>query len=673
MGAADRSGTSELQAHRREGRQRRRSQARGGDPRGPRVGDPPRAHGPSGSAGAAPALAVKGLRIRPRSRHGQEQEQGAGAEGRTRRGLGSAAGRIRILRVRAAILLSAVVVFSSGSVRAQIVAKPRPNSVVIVDSGDGAVLQDEVQAAPAGPEATSGKSTPRLEKLKKLEYDRRPSAILAAWSTPPKPPEAEKKEAEKKEEEKKAEKPEAEAANAATPPEAPATPADPEAAKKKAEADKKKAEEAALKAAEAKAIEAEMKALQRSVTLGDWTAVKSYLGGLAEGDKKAGYDQLLKSLQRGPPPRPGNVPQQGQMYVEKNRFAPEDVLGLAAASPSKLEKANLEILGQILRQALDSGHQIERLLRDLTPKLDEKEFVPDRRQVALILVGANEPTFLGDFLPSVEAAEKSNDREGLNLLSRYDLAQYDKEKKIVWLERAWAATQSAQALGEITEEAKTEAIQRAVSIAPKIEKELGQVWLDDSFTNRPERGMEILAAIGSSASTSLALDAMDADKRFKLLELQTIAAKALLKSSPERADAWKVELALLAGNWLREAIVTYQFDTSTSLGPKMQRDSWGNFFYWNDEWDGNNRMRGNNPAPITTAKILDVRPSDDWIARVDPTLQPRLHMAFAQLLLKVDEEAQAFPHIEELAATHPRPAKALVDEFLRVRSEERRV
>lgn len=558
--------------------------------------------------------------------------------------------------MRAALLLIAAAAFLGGSTPSQVILQKAEPAVVVIDDSQQPA-PEEAQAAPASGDKPAGKPTPRSEKLKKLEYDRRPSAILAAWSTPPKPPEADKEEV--KSGETKPPEP------SATPP----APSDPEAAKKaaeEAEKKKKQEEEAAKKAAEAKAIDDETKALQRNVTLGDWTAVKTYLAGLAEVEQKAGYDQLLRSLQRGPPQQPGNVPQQGQMYLEKNRFAPADVLGIAAASPVKLEKANLDLLGKILRQALDAGHQIEGFLRELAPKLEEEDFIPNRRQLALILVGANEPTYLGDFLPSVEEAEKANDREGLNLLSRYDLAQYESEKKVVWLEKAWAATQSALAVGEITEEAKREAIQRAVAIAPKIQKELGQAWLDESFTKRPERGMEILSAIGTSASTSLASDPMDADKRFKLLELQTTAAKALLAASPERADQWKTELALLAGNWLREAIVTYQFDTSTSLGPKMQRDSWGNFFYWNDDWDPMNRMRGNNPAPITVAKILDVRPSDEWLARVDETLQPRLHMAFAQLLLKVDEEAQAFPHIEQLAATHPRPAKALVDEFLRV-------
>jgi len=586
------------------------------------------------------------------------------------------------MSLRAAVFVGAASAVLGGGIAAQVVVVKQGQTITFTSSDEGEPMGMEVPPDPADgqevPSKPSGKPTPREEKLKKIEYDRRPSSIFKAWSTPPKPPEEPKPAIpeEKTKEEKKGEESEV---SASLPPAETATaaaPLDPEAAKRaeaeaekkaKAEADKKKkAEEAAAKEAESKAIDEEMKALQRHVTLGDWAAVKTYLSGLAEGEWKVGYEQMLKSLQRGTTQRPPNIPQQGQNFVEKNLFSPEDVLALAAASPAKLEKANAELLGKILRQALDAGHQIDKFLRDLGPRLAEEGFVPDRRQLALILVGANEPTYIGDLLPSAEEAEKANDREGLNLLSRYDLAQYEKEKKIEWLEKAWTATQCALAVGEITEEAKTEAIQRAVSIAPKIRKELGQAWLDESFTQRPERGMEILAAIGSSSSTALAADALDADKRLKLLELQTTAAKALLAASPELATQWKSELALLAGNWLREANVTYRFDTSTSLGPRMQRDNWGNFFYWNDEWNSEMQTRGSNPAPIATAKILDVRPSEAWIARVDETLQPRLHMAFAQLFLKVGEEAEAFPHIEQLAATHPRPSKELVDEFLRV-------
>ncbi len=565
--------------------------------------------------------------------------------------------------------LSIAIVLLASAARAQVIIQSADGTIVVEGGEEAQVVQPAVEA-PAETTASTGKSTPRSSKLKSLQFDRRPSAILAAWSTPPKP----------KEEEAQPPAP-APAGEATAAPEAipvepqadePAEPLDPEAqkkadeAKKKAEADaekKRKAEEEkARKTAEAKALDEEIASFQRNVTLGDWAAVKSYLASLTDDEKKVGYDQLLKSLQKGPSARPANVQPAGLAYVEKNRFAPADVLGLAAAAPQKLTKEQLTTLGQILRQALDAGHQLDGFVAELKPRLMEEGIALDRRQLALVLVAANEALGLEELLPTAEQATQENDREALNLLSRCYLAHYDKDKKAAWLEKTWSATQAVLALGEVSEEAKAEAIKRAVDLAPKIQKELGQVWLDESFTTRPERGMEILAAIGSSSSTSLATDPADSDKRFKLLRLQTTAAKALLASAPERASDWRSELSLLAGNWLREANVTYQYDDSTSLGPRMQRDTYGNYFYW----DPGQQRRGNVPTAIRTAQMLEIRPSDEWLDRVDATLQPRVRMVFAQLLLKVGEDAAAFPYIEQLAASHPRPAKDLVDEFLRV-------
>lgn len=577
----------------------------------------------------------------------------------------------------------------AGRASAQIVIQATDGSAIVLDGGEEPQPVQAVET-PADTPATAGKSSPRAGKLKTLQFDRRPSAIFAAWSSPPKAKDETKPSepgadtttaqpvepapdaalssvvAEVKPEgtDAKSDAAGEPGADGTKPPDATAQKSA-AAAKKKAEAEaekKQKAEqEKARKAAEAKVLDDEIAAFQRNVTLGDWTAVKAYLASLNDDEKKIAYEQLLKSLQKGPPQRP-NVQAVGLPYIEKNRFALDDVLGLAAAAPLKLSKENLTTLGQILRQALDAGHQLESFVRGLQPHLADDGFALSRRQLALVLVAANEPLGLEDLLPSAEQAQQENDREALNLLSRCYLAHYDKDKKVTWLEKTWAATQAVLALGEVAEDAKTEAIKRAVDIAPKIQKELGQVWLDESFTTRPERGMEILAAIGSASSTALASDPTDADKRFKLLELQTTAAKALLATAPERAAEWQVELSLLAGNWLREAGITYQHDDSTSLGPRMQRDTYGNYFYW----DPGVVRRGNAPSPIRTAQMLDIRPSAEWLARVDTTLQPRIQMVFAQLLLKVAEDAAAFPYIEELAASHPRPAKELVDEFLRV-------
>jgi len=572
---------------------------------------------------------------------------------------------------------------------------------VVID-GEGIVFSQELtgeQPEPAADGASSAaKPSKRLAKLKALEFDRRPSAILAEWAKPPAPPEPE------------AEPPPADAAasegEAAPDPTAQLTPEDGEplvepaegasggaaaeadpaagaeagaeaeaadaeaekdvaaraAAEKAAAAQREAAEKKRLEEEEKKRIDREMVALQRSVTLGDWDAVRAYFSGLTEDEQKGGYERLLQSLQSGPSKKP-NVPQQGRAYLEKNRFSPADVQGLARVPSVALRKEDLALLGQILRQALDAGHQLETYLALVRPRLDEEGFAPDRRQLARILVGAGCERALEGLLPDDELAREQGDREGLNLLARYYLARHAEEPKTVWLEHAWHVTQAALSAGEIEEAEKTEAIQRAVDIAPKIQAELGMRWLEESFTERPERGMEILAAIGKSASQALSMQPTDDALRLRLLELQTTAADALIASAPERAGQWRAELDLLAGNWLSEALLSYQMDDSTSLGPRVQRDVYGNVFYYDMGWTGN---RGMAPTPIRTAQVLEHRPSEAWLALVEDTLRPRLSMAYAQLYLKVGEEAEAFPYIEALAASEPRAAQSLVSEFLRV-------
>ncbi|MDZ4773965.1 MAG: hypothetical protein SGI72_12620 [Planctomycetota bacterium] len=544
-------------------------------------------------------------------------------------------------------------------------------AIEIIEMGreDPPPPMDEPMVQGDAPKPAATAPGPRLDKLKKLEFDRRPSAILAAWSKGNAPDEPAPDEA--------AATTSAPLAPAVKPAQAPPS-SEPEvpldeaalakkkeaeaASKKKADEAKKKSDEAAKKAADAKALEAELKLFQRHVTLGDWKSVDAYLASLTEAEKKPAYERLLANLQQGPQNRP-SVPQAGQPYVEKNRFSPADVLALAEAAPLALAKENLEKLGQILRQALDSGHQMEDFLAAARPALDSQDAALDRRRLARVLVAANEPWHMGEFLPSPEKAEADGDREALNLIARHRMACFDKDQKTTWLVDAWKATQAVLAEGDVKAEAKTEALTRAVDIAPKLQKELGQAWLDESFAKRPERGMEILSAIGSSTSLALSAQPSDGEKRFKLLQLQTTAADTLLAVAPERAAEWRDSLEVLATNWLKEALVTYQLDDSTSLGPRMQRDTYGNVFYY----ENNVRFGGNNGAKAIRAdKVLSIRPSDAWLSHLQPTLRPRFDMVLAQLYLKVAEDRTAFPYIEALAASHPRQARELGAEFLRV-------
>lgn len=505
--------------------------------------------------------------------------------------------------------------------------------------------------------------SPRLAKLRALQFDRRPSAILRAWATPPG--------AEVEEEPTTPAGPQPVPEGVVVGPDGTPQPQPPGAAEGKKAKDP---------------IDRELAEFKRMVTLGQWGAVKAYLAGLTEEEAAVGYKQMLQSLQGQPVSAPMPMMDMGGMMgmpgmpmihlgqlQEQNQFSVEDVVGLAQAAPKGargLEKDHLASLGNILRKALTNASVVEHAVAVFQKETarPEASAALTRRQAAKLLVGANEPAAAGPFLPSVEEARREKDHEGLNLLARHFLGLHAREKKAPHLEQAWLATQAALALPDAKLADKEEAVRRAVELAPKVKEELGQVWLEESFTRHPERGMDILAAIGSAVSQGLQRQPMNKEERLKALQLQKTAVEALLKASPARAEEWKPTLTLLASAWWREADYTRQRDRSTGLGPRMRRDMYGNYYFWQDEEQMEQMMmrQQNLPLPIVTGEMLLCAPSPKWVSHIEEGLKPKLTILFAQLFLKVGEEEKAFPYIEGLAASHPVKAKELVDEFLRV-------
>jgi hypothetical protein len=481
--------------------------------------------------------------------------------------------------------------------------------------------QPKAPAQPAQPDAP--KESPRLQKLKSLSFDRRPSAILKAW--------------------------------------APAVPETP----KENEKDKKP-----------DPLDLEMKTFQRHVTLGKWDAVKAYLAGLPEDEAKAGYKQLLTGLQRGPAggPQPGpmmmGMPPGVMQYQERNQFSPDDLVGLAAAAPKGLDKESLAALGGIAQQAISGGIVVEAL----AGRFKEETAKPagaalTSRQAAKILNAAGQAAELGPFLPPVEQAQAEKDLEAVNLLARHFLGLHAKDKKLAHLEKAWAAIQASLATAGPRADHE-EALRIAVELAPKLKDELGQAWLDRSFTEKPERGMDILATVGTLSANGLATKPHDTDGRFKALKLQKTAVDALLKAAPERAREWRETLTLLAGAWLKEAEFTRQFAQGSGAA-RMRRDMYGNFFFVGDDDDGPNlrmmmQQNPNMPRPVSVVDVLKAGPDEAWLDAVRDDLRPKLAILLCQLRLKADEERKAFPYIERLAGTHKLKARELTNEFLRV-------
>src|SRR5205807_1089726 len=74
------------------------------------------------------------------------------------------------------------------------------------------------------------------------------------------------------------------------------------------------------------------------------------------------------------------------------------------------------------------------------------------------------------------------------------------------------------------------------------------------------------------------------------------------------------------------------------------------------------RQRG-LPMALKVGDVVKERPGDGWMAFVDDGIKPKFATVFAKLYLKVNEEDEAFPYIEQLARTNPRQAKELAEEF----------
>ena len=631
-------------------------------------------------------------------------------------------------------------------------------SVVPAGASPGVAGQTPTAAsAQVAATTTADPKQQRLNKIKQLQFDRRPSAILKAWLEFSKP-DAAADDAEQS----PAETPKAEAPKADIPNDAPAA-AEPaqdkeakaeqekiKAAKEKSKAEQEKAKAEQLKAE--KLFDRELKVFQRDVTLGRWPEVKAFGRVLDKEEGIAMYSRLLESLRIGPPgtqrgTMDPNVLQQlisasadrstlqaalsagghgpGAAYVEGNRFSMIDVAGLVDAAPQALDEEAFTKLGNILRQTLTAGHDLDELLRQFRVTKDSAAPpLVSQRVVARLLSAAGQEARAGDFLPKLDEAERDGDAQGLNLLARYYQAKHAEDTKAAHFENAWLATQAvltlpplpmpaadtkgpdaksdsklddvkgadtkpddakattpdagAKTADERTAEAKraqTErkseldaALRRAVELAPRVRKELGQKWLDESFTSHIDRGREILATLGTVISTNLQSRPQDNDFRLKTLQLERTAVEALLRAAPDTASAWQEQLTLLAGDWLKEADVTYRFDRSMQDGMPWRRDRFGNFYYLNEE-NGvmpMNYRENNSVQAIKTSDLLDARPGEGWLKLVHADLKPKFAMTFSQLHLKTNDDAQAFPFIEQLAATHPDKARELAREFLRV-------
>lgn len=438
--------------------------------------------------------------------------------------------------------------------------------------------------------------------------------------------------------------------------------------------------------------------LQKDFTMGNWNSISRFLKLLRYQDAKTTYRQILAAASGANASKLQGA--QSGSRVDPRTLQPQylafrDIMAIARIAPvesdetpaaidrdtvaatgepgsdtteqkeARIAKEFIPLFSSAFRLTISQGRSADDLIVLFNEELKRDQPVFTKRQMAKIVFGAGLPIPAGEFLPDLDVAKQENDHEALNLLSKHYLAIHAEEKKKEHLEKAWYVTQAILAAADVDPDERKTALARAVKLSSDVSEELGKKWLSDSFVAQLETGMELLGAIGADTSKSLKINARSPGTRLERLKLQNDAVNALFKTSPEQAKVWSQLLELLAMNWLREANISYTDDSSTAIGPSMQRDIYGNIFYF-DQMNGVSRSRNSMVTAIGTADLLEVKPSHQWLDLVSPTLRPKFDSVMAQLYLKVSEQDLALPYIEKLAATHPAKAEDLVDEFLTV-------
>ena len=557
--------------------------------------------------------------------------------------------------------------------------------IVLFFSAQALAAPKRPAAPPALAKNESGRQSEseRLKQLRSITYDRRPSAILRAWSEPE---------------------------------------------------PKKPAVDAKAKVSQGPVLDFELALLSRHVTLGRWAQVKEYWAGLPAEESKAGFAQLLRSLSSSyaeprvlmaappvvAPPmatmaaprivspslaaqfRPQMAMPGIGMPMEGNVFSLDDVLGLIAACPHKIDKPMLSKLGTIVTQAVQLGTAPTDLSACLAQEAGRPpgQFPLSRRQGAQLLLAAGQGTEIQPFLPTLEQAKKGRDYEGLNLLAQMLIAQNARDGKLELLEQAWQTLQTtlteapppkevappaavrpnvslpSPAIVEMSEAAEEqpppertpyeEALLLASELAPRVRDQLGQAWMEASFTTEPQRGIRILATLGPLASQAVERQPRESEQRFKLLKLQKTAVEALLKSNPQRATEWRQTLEVLARAWLREGDFTCAAPPPSTLSPGYQDDGSGSYYYVSpDQVRMMHQRDAEQPQPIEAADLLEAGPSETWLATLQPSLRPRFQALYARLYLHASEPERAFPFLQQLAASHPTLSRELAHELIR--------
>lgn len=415
---------------------------------------------------------------------------------------------------------------------------------------------------------------------------------------------------------------------------------------------------AAAPAAPPDPFDTELKRFRDDVLDGAWDRVATFLTTLTPAESTAAAERILEQFAT--PPQPQLSPTGLPLEPEIPLFSAADVIAVARLLPKPINESRRRQIGAIARMALAAGTEGNDLAAALLAELRRDGAGLDLGTAAGILADAGRADLAAPLLPSLEEAKEGKDVSALELRVKQLRAARQRDPKAATLAEMWQAVEALVGAAAPGTPARRFAIEQAAQLLPQLPKADAAAWIGRIGQADPETGVELVSTIAARVAAGPTRDPHEIEPRTTWLRLLASAVSGVTATSAPDDPRWKGKLGLAARAWTVEATLSAKHDTR-DVG--MRRDPYGNVYYWEEQQVEMARQR--MPQwPVKLADMLETRPDDAWLARLDPAERPAVERAVIALHAKMGDAEKALPALERLSQTHPEAARSLVTPLL---------
>jgi len=408
----------------------------------------------------------------------------------------------------------------------------------------------------------------------------------------------------------------------------------------------------------------EFEQLKIDITLGNWDKVKAYFAKLPPVISKRAFSTLTNTLSSSQNVRPiAYLQQQGTgKSQQKPVMLLSDVLAWLEVPVEAPSSDDIRTLSQLLVSEGELPSSFYKTLSKGSRYLGGSD-IGNKLRAAELLLYADRPNRAASFLIPSKDALKQKNYKGLNLLAIYHQKLHPKNPFDGHLQLAWDINRTLLDLDKVPLEITEESMMRSFEIMPQLQdKTKGAKWFKDTFKAKRERGMTLLSFVGITTAQSQG----NKDETFRLgkIRLQHATANALMDSAQGNLTEWKSILTLYAKNWVHEAEFSFARDKSTSIGPSLETDTFGNVYYTEQNYEYSDY--DDEYSPIKAGDILYTGPNKAWLSVLDEQTRLMCLKNYARLYLKMKEDEIAFSYIEAISKINPKEAKRFISELITV-------